>query len=227
MQDSINGVAAFKSLGLNRGTLKDEAVEVVRQALMSGGMKPGQIYSANSLAVQLGVSNSPVREAMMELATKGLLEVVRNRGFRVVEMTDEDRREVYELRMLVEVPAVVQVAERGLAAQHEELIRKLAQDTLDAARPDNMLEYLDADQAFHMGIVALLGNRRLNAIVENLRDQSRVRGSYHLAERGLLRQSAEEHGPIVEALIAGDASQVELLMVSHLDYARPERSARD
>ncbi|NMR29134.1 GntR family transcriptional regulator [Crystallibacter degradans] len=225
MQDSINEVAGFRSLGLNRGTLKDEAVEVVRQALMSGDMKPGRIYSANSLAVQLGVSNSPVREAMMELATKGLLEVVRNRGFRVVEMSDADRREVYDLRMLIEVPAVVQVAEKRLAAPHEKLMRSLLQKTLDTARPENMLEYLDADQAFHMGIVGLLGNRRLNAIIENLRDQSRVRGSYHLAERGVLRQSAEEHGPIVEALLAGDTAQVELLMVSHLDYARPEAQA--
>lgn len=221
MQDSRNEVAAFKSLGLNRGTLKDEAVAVVRQALMAGVMEPGQIYSANSLAVQLGVSNSPVREAMMELSTKGLLEVVRNRGFRVVEMSDADRREVYDLRMMIEVPAVVQVAERGLASQNAQLVRELAQTTMDTARPDNMLEYLDADQAFHMGIVGLLGNRRLNGIIENLRDQSRVRGSYHLAERGLLRQSAQEHGPIVEALIAGDTARVEALMTSHLDYARP------
>ena len=49
---------------------------------MSGDMQPGKIYSANALATQLGVSNSPVREAMMALSEKGLLEVVRNRGFR-------------------------------------------------------------------------------------------------------------------------------------------------
>jgi len=222
MQDSnVREVIGVQALRLQRGTLKDEALGVVRAALLSGEMKPGRIYSANSLAAQLGVSNSPVREAMMELAAKGLLEVVRNRGFRVVEMSAADRQEVYDLRMMVEVPAVLTVAQRGLNDDEQAVVRGLAQATLDSAHPDRMPEYLDADQAFHMGIVELLGNRRLNAIVENLRDQSRVRGSYHLAERGVLRQSAEEHLPIVEALIAGDAARLEALMVEHLDYARP------
>lgn len=220
MQDTYREIAGARNLG-GRGTLKDEAIEVVRKALMSGDMKPGLIYSANSLAPQLGVSNSPVREAMMELASKGLLEVVKNRGFRVVEMTDTDRQEIYDLRMLIEVPAVLQVAARGLNDEQKAELERLADETLAQARPDNMLAYLETDQAFHMRIIGLLNNARLNAIVENLRDQSRIRGSYHLQERGLLRQSAEEHLPIVRALIAGDLKILERLLVEHLDYARP------
>lgn len=206
---------------LQRGSLKDEAVEVVRSALLAGDMVPGRIYSANSLAAQLGVSNSPVREAMMELAGKGLLEVVPNRGFRVVEMTDADRQEVYNLRLMVEVPAVVEVARQGLAADDEPELRRLLEQVLAAADSGNLRNYLDADQSLHMRIVALLGNRRLYGIVENLRDQSRVRGSYRLTERGMLAQSAQEHIPIVEALIAGDAGAVQSLMVEHLAYACP------
>ncbi len=206
---------------LQRGSLKDEAVEVVRSALLAGDMVPGRIYSANSLAAQLGVSNSPVREAMMELAGKGLLEVVPNRGFRVVEMTDADRQEVYNLRLMVEVPAVVEVARQGLAADDEPELRRLLEQVLAAADSGNLRNYLDADQSLHMRIVALLGNRRLYGIVENLRDQSRVRGSYRLTERGMLAQSAQEHIPIVEALIAGDAGAVQSLMVKHLAYACP------
>ena len=220
MHDTYREIAGVRNLG-GRGTLKDEAVAVVRRALMSGEMKPGLIYSANSLAPQLGVSNSPVREAMMELASKGLLEVVKNRGFRVVEMTAEDRQEIYDLRMLIEVPAVLRAAQQNLTEEQKLEIQHLADETLAEALPDNMPAYLDADQAFHMGIIAILKNRRLSAIVENLRDQSRVRGSYHLAERGLLRVSAEEHLPIVRALIDGDIPTLEKLMVEHLDYARP------
>lgn len=206
---------------LQRGTLKDGAVEAVRSALLAGDMVPGRIYSANSLAARLGVSNSPVREAMMELAGKGLLEVVRNRGFRVVEMTDADRREVYDLRLMVEVPAVAEVARRGLAADDEPELRRLLKQVLATADSGDLREYLDADQALHMRVVALLGNRRLCGIVENLRDQSRVRGSYRLAERGMLAQSAQEHVPIVEALVAGDADAANSLMIEHLAYACP------
>jgi hypothetical protein len=67
-----------------------------------------------------------------------------------------------------------------------------------------MLEYLETDQQFHSHLVGLLGNRRWTAIVENLRDQSRITGSYHLQERGLLMSSAEEHRGILEAVLAGD-----------------------
>lgn len=221
-QSEAASVSGLQGRTLQRGTLKDGAVEVVRAALLAGDMVPGRIYSANSLAAQLGVSNSPVREAMMELAGKGLLEVVRNRGFRVVEMTEADRREVYNLRLMVEVPAVVEVARQGLAADDEAELRRLLEQVLAAADSGDLREYLDADQFLHMRIVGLLGNRRLCAIVENLRDQSRVRGSYRLTERGILARSAREHVPIVEALLTGDADAVQSLMAKHLAYACPE-----
>ncbi|MDP9693833.1 UNVERIFIED_ORG: DNA-binding GntR family transcriptional regulator [Arthrobacter globiformis] len=207
-------------------TLKDSAEEIVRRALLSGSMKPGQIYSANSLSTQLGVSNSPTREAMLALAGKGLLEVVRNRGFRVVEMSDRDKQEVYDLRLLIEVEAVRRVAAEGIGESESVALKDLADKTINAAETENMLEYLESDQQFHAHLVGLLGNRRWTAIVENLRDQSRITGSYHLQERGLLMSSAEEHRGIVEAVLAGDEKLAAERMSRHLDYARPE-SAED
>ena len=67
---------------LRRVSLREQALDVVRQALVSGEIKPGDIYSAAALAERLGVSNSPVREAMLTLVHEGLLEAVPNRGFR-------------------------------------------------------------------------------------------------------------------------------------------------
>ncbi|MEV8181498.1 GntR family transcriptional regulator [Specibacter sp. NPDC078692] len=221
MQDQPNAVAGLRGLDEGRATLKDEAVFIVRRALMSGAMQPGRIYSANALATQLGVSNSPVREAMMALTEKGLLEVVRNRGFRVIEMTDADQREVYDLRMLVEVTATGRVAAQGVGTADAARLTKLAERTIATSQPDTMVDYLEADQKFHLGIVELLGNSRMNKIVENLRDQSRVSGSYHLAERGLLAASAAEHLPILAALLAGDRDRVEALMGAHLSYSLP------
>lgn len=208
-------------LGDSRPTLKDEAGSIVRRALMSGAMQPGKIYSANALAIQLGVSNSPVREAMMALSEKGLLEVVRNRGFRVVEMSAEDQREIYGLRLLIEVTAVGRVAEQGISADDGKQLSAMAKATLAAANPNTMDDYLELDHEFHLSIVRLLGSPRLSKIVENLRDQSRVSGSYHLAERGLIATSAAEHAPILSALIAGDRKLVESLMTKHLSYSLP------
>ena len=208
---------------LRRSTLKDSAEAIVRRALLSGSMKPGQIYSANSLSAHLGVSNSPAREAMMALVEKGLLELVPNRGFRVVEMSDRDKQEVYDLRLLIEVEAVRRAAENGIGEDDAAALKALAEKTVETADTADILEYLEADQRFHAHLVGLLGNHRWTAIVENLRDQSRITGSYHLTERGLLRSSAEEHREIAEAVITGDAERARELMTSHLDYARPDR----
>lgn len=211
----------LEAVPLPRSTLRDSTEAVIRRALLSGSMRAGQIYSANSLAAQLGVSNSPAREAMMSLAGKGLLEVVRNRGFRVVEMTDQDKQEVYDLRLLIEVEAVRRVAEAGVDGPDAALLRSLAEHTVDTARGEDMVEYLEADQRYHVRLVSLLGNRRWTAIVENLRDQSRITGSYRLRERGQLQTSAAEHLGITEAVVAGDAQRAARLMTRHLDYARP------
>ncbi len=206
---------------LPRSTLKDSTEALIRRALLSGAMKPGEIYSANALAARLGVSNSPAREAMMSLANKGLLELVRNRGFRVVELTDQDKQEVYDLRLLVEVEAVRRVAATGVPAEQAALLRTLTEQTVEAAGAGGVLEYLEADQRFHIALVGMLGNTRWTAIVENLRDQSRINGSYHLQERGLVRSSAAEHRGITEAVVAGDPELAAQRMIRHLDYARP------
>src|SRR5579875_2115176 len=98
---------------LRRRNLREEAVEVLRAAILGGELEPGSIHSAVSLAEQLGVSPTPVREAMLQLARSGLVEVLPNRGFRVTVVDDRDLDEVAELRLMLEVPAMRFVIERS------------------------------------------------------------------------------------------------------------------
>ncbi len=204
-----------------RATLKETTEKIIRKALLDGTMQPGEIYSANALASRLGISNSPAREAMITLADKGLLEPVKNRGFRVVDMSDRDRQEVYDLRMLIEVEAVRRVALRGIDNESSSRLKDLVDSTVRVAAGGDVVEYLEVDQDFHVELVKLLGNRRWVGIIENLRDQSRINGAYHLKERGLLAESAHEHEEIYTAVTQGDAKRVVELMTQHLEYARP------
>src|SRR5699024_6543834 len=126
-------------------TLKDSTEELIRRALISGDMRPGDIYSANKLAAQLQVSNSPVRAAMMSLFNRRLLELVRNRGFRVVELNETDTREVYELRLHIEVEAIRRVAVRGLTSEQIKMISEKSQRTVDFVEK-SLVDYLEADQ---------------------------------------------------------------------------------
>src|SRR5579862_6729020 len=91
---------------LRRRNLREEAVEVLRAAILGGELEPGSIHSAVGLAELMGVSPTPVREAMLELARSGLVEVLPNRGFRVTVVDDRDLDEIAELRKLLEVPAL-------------------------------------------------------------------------------------------------------------------------
>ena len=158
-------------------------------ALVSGQMKPGRLYSAPTLAGQLGVSATPVREAMSELAAQGMVEVVRNRGFRVRELSDVELDEITQLRQLIEVPTTAALA-RSCDPGAIDAIRPLAASIETAARRGDLIGYIEADRRFHLALLALAGNRQLVDVVDRLRAKARLYGIRELAERGLLIRSA-------------------------------------
>jgi DNA-binding GntR family transcriptional regulator len=204
---------------LQQTNLRDQALALLKLRLVSGDLAPGQIYSAASLAAELGVSNSPVREAMLTLVNQGLMETVRNRGFRVIPLSDKERRNVYDLRILLEIPSMARLASMNekVAARKEEF-SKLAAHMVESAKSGDIVGYLDADRSFHIGLLDILENDQLTMIVGNLRDQTRQYGLKALSERGSLVKSAEEHQPILDALIAGDKKLTAKLMTDHLSH---------
>jgi len=98
---------------------------------MSGEMRPGSIYSAPALGALLGVSPTPVREAMLDLTKEGLVEVVRNKGFRVVNLSESDLADLAELRYLLEVPTIRQDRQERHKGRPRET------ETLDGAASPN------------------------------------------------------------------------------------------
>jgi DNA-binding GntR family transcriptional regulator len=210
---------------LQQVSLRDQALAVIRRGMITGEIVPGEIYSANSLAVKLGVSNSPVRDAMLSLVNQGLMETVRNRGFRLVPLSDRDRANIYDLRVMLEVPAMGRLAESGLVDGHVKQFEDLAATIMSSEKQGDMTGYLDNDRAFHLGLLDLLGNRQLTAIVGNLRDQTRLYGLRALSESGQLEASACEHGPILDAIRDGDSDLAEQLTTKHLRHIQGDWSA--
>ncbi len=97
------------ALGQQR-KVRDQVADALRAALVAGEMRPGVVYSAPALAARFGVSATPVREAMLDLAKEGLVTAVRNKGFRVTELSDRDLDDITALRALIEVPTIGQIA---------------------------------------------------------------------------------------------------------------------
>jgi DNA-binding GntR family transcriptional regulator len=204
---------------LQASSLREQAAEVIRAGIVAGELEPGQIYSAAGLAERLGVSATPVREAMLDLAGAGLVEAVRNRGFRVLAPAERDLEEIRELRLLLEVPAIVSAARRATAEDVTGLEALLA-ETGAAAADGDVSAYLVADRRLHLRLLELGGNGRLVRLVDQLRDQMRLLGLRALAESGGLEPSEREHREIVAALAAGDAGRAQELMRVHIEHTR-------
>lgn len=177
------------------------------------------IYSASALAEELGVSNSPVREAMLTLVNQGMMEAVRNRGFRVIPLSDKERYNIYELRLLLEIPSMGKLAHfHQQVSQRQAEFSKIASDMVNFANGGDIIGYLEMDRQFHLGLLGILENDRLSSIVENLRDQTRQFGLKALRNSGTLVKSAEEHQPILDAILKGDEALTMTLMTQHLSH---------
>jgi DNA-binding GntR family transcriptional regulator len=201
-------------------TLTSMAKESIRVRIATGEITAGKIHSVPALAGVLGVSATPVREAMLELAADGLVEAVPNRGFRVVELSPHDLDEIFQVRLLLEVPAMERVAKRGLSEGERARFGEMATLIEERARDGDTIGFLAADRDFHLGLMSLLGNSRLVDIVSRLRDQARLYGLLSLAQRGELRESALEHREILDAVSDKKVAKVAAVTEHHLEQTR-------
>lgn len=209
-----------------RQSLRDNIIEVIRSALVSGEMKPGELYSAPTLAEQFGVSATPVREAMLDLVAEGHFEVVRNKGFRVRNLTADELDGLAELRLLIEPPIMGFV---GQAAQNDAVIadkiadlRPLANSIVRYAADADLLSYVEADNEFHVAYLSLHGNKQAATIVHSLRTRSRLFGLEQLSRTGVLQTMADEHVQMVDLGIAGKAEELRELTCVHIGHVRQE-----
>lgn len=200
--------------------IREQITETLRAAVISGELRPGVVYSAPSLAEQFGVSATPVREAMLDLAKEGHVETVRNKGFRVTELSERDLDDLQELRALIEVPTVRRIAEAGVDPSAMAALRPLAAGIEEAAARGDLIAHVATDMEFHLTLLGLAGNAYLVDTVRSLRVRSRIYGIKALAERGRLVSSAHEHAELLDLIEAGDADGAEDLMRRHIGHIR-------
>lgn len=203
--------------------LREQVSEELRAALISGQLRPGVVYSAPTLGDMLGVSATPVREAMLDLVREGLVEVLRNKGFRVTELSDHQLDQFARVRLLLEVPTMGDVADVGANPQIAgalEGLRARADEMARAARDEEMIRYIQLDTDFHADFLALAGNAELVKIVRDLRNRSRLHGLEAVARAGRLDRSDAEHGQMIDLALARDRPALEALTAQHIGHVR-------
>ncbi|MEU3447984.1 GntR family transcriptional regulator [Streptomyces thermolilacinus] len=204
---------------VQRHSVRGQVLDALRAALVGGDLAPGQVYSAPALGLRLGVSATPVREAMQQLAVEGAVEVVPNRGFRVVERTPRELAELAEVRALIEVPVMLRLA-RTVPADRWAELRPLSEATAAAAAHGDLARYGEADRAFHRALLGLAGNEQLVAVADDLHRRSQwPLVSPPAVRRADLVADAAEHGALLDALVAGDLGVVESLVREHFTGA--------
>ena len=199
--------------------LRSRARDALLAGLTTGSLSAGVLYSVPMLAAQLSMSATPVREAMLDLARDGLVEPVRNRGFRVRPISDRELDEICEVRELLEVPAAV-AAISALTAADLDRLDALAAEISRHALAKDMAAYLRADREFHLLLLGAGGNRELVALVDRLRNRTRLFNLQNLAGSGDLTPTADEHLEMVELLRARRSEELASLMRRHLRHTR-------
>ncbi|MFI9168289.1 GntR family transcriptional regulator [Streptomyces lincolnensis] len=202
---------------VQRASVRGQILDALRTALVTGELRPGEVYSAPALGERFGVSATPVREAMQQLALDGAVEVVPNRGFRVVERGARELAELAEVRALIEVPVMVRLA-RTVSAQRWSELRPLAEATVRAAASGCRATYAESDRVFHRALLSLAGNEQLVQIAEDLhrRAQWPLMGAAAVSRgRAEMVADAAEHLALLDALIARDLDVVRALVGEH------------
>lgn len=204
-------------------SLRERVLKQLRSEIISGEVPPGTLYSVPSLSAELEVSTTPVREALLELANAGLVEPVRNKGFRVSRPSLKELHELFDMRELLEIQAA-----RLLMAAPEcnvQQMRVHAREIERAVLDDDVRSYLEADRSFHNEMFAASGNDLLADMALALRDKMRLFGIRTGAGIDRQRESVEEHYRLIELIEAGSTDELIVLLRNHIRSWEPIFSA--
>jgi DNA-binding GntR family transcriptional regulator len=181
--------------------------------------KLGELYNEKAIAADLGISRTPVREALLELASQDLIIFLPRRGLMVNRFTRRDVDEIFELRKAIELAAVEKIT---VAAPPFDLfeIEEALLNQRKAVKQKDYLAFMEADRLFHISFSELTNNRRLIAILDNIRDMIHVMGAKALALEGRAVEVIKENQTIFEAVKKGNIEEARRAMAYHLDQSK-------
>lgn len=202
------------------GALYERVAQSVRERILEHTLAPGSWIDEQALTSELGISRTPLREALKVLASEGLVTMKPRRGAYVTEVSDQDLSEVFHLLSLLESDAAAAVALHASDAELAELAA--LHQALEATVADRD-RFFNANEHFHMRLLEIAGNRWRQQVVADLRRVMKLYRHHSLFKQGRLAASLKEHRKIIAALKARNAPLVQQLVQQHL--ARGQEAA--
>jgi DNA-binding GntR family transcriptional regulator len=200
--------------------LAQAAYERIKSDIFEFLLPPGGRFSENEIAGRIGVSRTPVREALSRLARDGFLEVYAKSGWRVRPLDFERFDQLYDVRVIIELAAVRKLC-AAAPAQALEALRKIWLVGARARLQDGH-EVARLDEQFHATLVAATGNGELARIHSDVAERIRIVRRLDFTQAERISRTYDEHAALLRALLTGKAQQAELLIASHIEASKLE-----
>lgn len=196
--------------------LRDVVFATLRQAILRGDLKPGERLMEIQLAHKLGVSRTPIREAIRKLELEGLVLTIPRRGAEVAEITEKNMQDVLEVRKSLEALAIQLACERMTQEDIAELKQKNI-EFKESLLTKDVTKIAEADVLFHDVIFEATDNQRLIQLLNNLREQMYRFRVEHLKNEGWHTQLMDEHGEIIKRLENREKEGAMEIISRHID----------
>ena len=216
VRDPASGPAGIVA---DRGSNTQRAYTEIRRRILDNTMPAGSQYLEQELAALLGMSRTPVREALIRLAEERLVEVRPRHGVRVLPLSPADMRDIYELLTELESLAARRVAEKGASPHQIRALEQTITDMDQALAHNDLIGWAAADERFHSLLVAYSGNSRLVATVSTFMDQVHRARMQTLAHRPRPIDSTRDHADLIRAIKARDPATAAKIHRAHRERA--------
>ncbi|MCB2190101.1 MAG: GntR family transcriptional regulator [Deltaproteobacteria bacterium] len=196
-------------------SLREMAFDAIKEGIMSNTLKAGHTYSEHSLAKQLGMSKTPVHEALLDLSMRGFVNLVPRKGVIIRSLSIDEIKDLYEFRLVLEVAVMRKVAER-ITPQQIDRLWQIHYACVASTESDDHVGYIKNDRIYHSFMASLAGNSYLVEALENVRDLIDWMGVRAMVRPGRLPEVDIEHALVIEKLAEKSAEEAAEAMEAHV-----------
>jgi DNA-binding GntR family transcriptional regulator len=199
--------------------LAKKAFKALRHSILTNELTTNVVYNEKSLARDLGISRTPVREALLELSSKRLVKFLPQKGVIINTFSNKDIDEVFEIRLALELFSIKKIC-LNYKMMDFSLLKKYLAEQKNTAELKQAVDFMEADRFFHIGFTKLIDNNYLMEMMQDIRDIMNLMRLRTLGIKGRMQKVVKEHENILKAVEKGEVVKAMEEMESHLEYSK-------
>ncbi len=199
--------------------LAKTALRALRHSILANELTTGVVYNEKGLAGDLGISRTPVREALLELSAKKLVKFLPQKGLVINTFSNDDIDDVFEIRTALEIFSIKKICSK-LDKEDISRLKAFLNDQKKAVTAGDKIAFMEADNNYHIDFTNLTNNNYLIEMMQNIRDIMHLMGARAIDIDGRMQEVVKEHKAIMDAVALCDVPRATLEMISHLENSK-------